>query len=182
MTSTENSKAPNYYLPLACAGMLAVALSCAPDSALAWAVYDSTCKTPPASPVHVWYVNPELAYKNAAGLAVGAGDTPDAAHGGVPTTTGSHIGHVGLADGSAARPFNSLAGVFTGGKIVHVDGYGYPLLSTVGYDHYGVNAGFGQSVGVNKLRKDVDWNPPSRKQTASIQAIRSSWRAETTAT
>jgi hypothetical protein len=159
MTSTENSKAPNYYLPLACAGMLAVALSFAPDSALAWAVYNSTCKTPAASPVHVWYVNPESAYKNAAGLAVGAGDTPDAAHGGVPTTTGSHIGHVGLADGSAARPFNSLAGVFTGGKILHVDGYGYPLLSTVGYDHYGINAGFGPSVGVNKLRKDVDWNP-----------------------
>jgi hypothetical protein len=49
--------------------------------------------------------------------------------------------------------------VFTGGKIVHVDGYGYPLLSTVGYDHYGVDAGFGVGVGVNKLRRDVDWNP-----------------------
>jgi hypothetical protein len=159
MTSVENSKATNCYSLLARASMLALALSCTPDSALAWAVYNSTCKSPAASPVHVWYVNPGAAYKNSAGVTVSAGDTPDATHGGVPTTTGSHMGHVGMADGSAAHPFNSLAGVFTGGKIVHVDGYGYPLLSTVGYDHYGVNVGFGAGVGVNKLRRDVDWNP-----------------------
>ena len=156
---TENSKAPSYYSLVASASALALALVCAPDSALAWAVYNSTCKTPAASPVHVWYVNPGAAYTNFAGIAIGAGDTPDAAHGGVATTTGSHIGHLGIADGSAAHPFNSLAGVFTGGKLVHVDGYSYPLLSTIGYDHYGVNAGFGASVGVNKLRRDVDWNP-----------------------
>jgi hypothetical protein len=156
---TQNFKVAYHYSLIACCSMLALALSCAPDSALAWAVYNSTCKTPAASPVHVWYVNPGASYTNSAGVAVGAGDTPDAAHGGVATTTGSHIGHVGTADGSAAHPFNSLAGVFTGGKIVHVDGYGYPLLSTVGYDHYGVNAGFGAGVGVNKLRRDVDWNP-----------------------
>src|SRR6185437_14693209 len=156
---TQKFKVTYHYSLIACCSMLALALSCAPDSALAWAVYNSTCKTPAASPVHVWYVNPGASYTNSAGVAVGAGDTPDAAHGGVATTTGSHIGHVGTADGSAAHPFNSLAGVFTGGKIVHVDGYGYPLLSTVGYDHYGINAGFGAGVGVNKLRRDVDWNP-----------------------
>src|SRR6185312_17559502 len=113
---TQNCKVAYHYSLIACCSMLALALSCAPDSALAWAVYNSTCKTPAASPVHVWYVNPGASYTNSAGVAVGAGDTPDAAHGGVATTTGSHIGHVGTADGSAAHPFNSLAGVFTAAR------------------------------------------------------------------
>ena len=164
MIGGENSKTTKCHSLLGGASMLALALSCAPDSAFAWAVYNSTCATPAASPVHVWHVNPGAAYRNSAGVAVGAGDTPDAAHGGVATTTGSHIRHVGMADGSAAHPFNSLAGVLSGGKVVHVDGYGYPLLSSIPYDHYGVavpngSGGTWNSVGVNGLRKDVDWAP-----------------------
>ena len=62
------------------------ALSSSP--AVAQAVYDNTCDTPRAAN-RVWYINP-----GAATGAFGAGDAPDAAHGGA-----------GTADGSQAHPF-----------------------------------------------------------------------------
>jgi hypothetical protein len=112
------------------------ALSSSP--AAADAVYDKTCATPGAAH-HVWYINPGTATG-----AFGAGEAPDAAHGGT-----------GTANGSQAHPFSSLQAVFTGGKVTPVAGYSRPLLSTAPYDHYGIGTG----LGVHRQRRDDDWNP-----------------------
>src|SRR6185437_6210895 len=136
------------FAPVALAALLAaVSLP-----AYAYTTHDASCPVPVAA-AHVWYVNPGAAFTNPAGLAIGAGSTPDAAHGGVAVN-----GVVGTADGSAAHPFNSLAGVFAGGKqVTTAPGYGRPLLSSAPWDHYGMTP----NVGVNGQRKDYDWNPAS---------------------